>query len=212
MIRVKICGVTRKEDLRAAVLAGASYVGLNFFAKSPRFVDIEQARELALDAPVGVVKVGLFVNPDDEFLDEVLASVPLDMIQLHGQESPERLREIKLRFGLPMMKALGISSAEDLAQLQAYDAADQFLLDAKPPKGAILPGGNGVTFDWSLLKGLDLDRPWMLAGGLTPENVCEAVKQTATLQVDVSSGVESAPAIKDKSLMEDFIREARGAS
>ncbi len=212
MIRVKICGVTRKQDVREAVIAGASYIGLNFFPKSPRFVDAARARELALEAPVGVIKVGLFVNPDDEFLDEILSIVPLDMIQLHGGESPDRVREVKLRYGLPVMKVIGVSEKSDLAKFEAYDAADQFLLDAKPPKDAVLPGGNGIAFDWRLLEGFELDRPWMLAGGLTPENVAEAVEKTRALQVDVASGVESAPGIKDKALMESFIREARGAS
>lgn len=210
MIRVKICGVTRKVDLREAVIAGASYIGFNFFEKSPRFLDVEAARALALDAPVGVVKVGLFVDPDDALLDSVLAVVPLDMIQLHGAESPERVREVKLRFGLPVMKVIGISNAGDLARIEEYEAADQFLLDAKAPAGAVLPGGNGVPFDWALLDGLQIDKPWMLAGGLTPENVREAIEKTHVLQVDVSSGVESAPGIKDKALMESFIREARG--
>ncbi len=210
MIRVKICGVTRKSDLNEAVGAGANYIGLNFFPKSPRFVDANRARELALETPAGVVKVGLFVDADDAFMDEILAQAPLDMIQLHGEESPERLRAVKLRYGLPVMKALGIKTKDDLAKIEAYDAADQFLLDAKAPEGAVLPGGNGVPFDWRLLEDLQIETPWMLAGGLRPENVREAVLKTHALQVDVSSGVESEPGVKDKALMESFVREARG--
>ncbi len=212
MIRVKICGVTRKQDVRAAVNAGASYIGLNFFPKSPRFVTAMQARELALEAPAGVVKAGLFVDPNNEFLDEILALVPLDMIQLHGQESPDRVRAVKARYGLPIMKVIGVSEKSDLAKLAEFAAADQFLLDAKPPKDSGLPGGNGVAFDWRILQDFNPEHPWMLAGGLTPQNVAEAIEKTRALQVDVASGVESAPGIKDKDLMESFIREARGVS
>ncbi len=210
MMRVKICGVTRVTDLREAVIAGASYIGLNFFEKSPRFVDAMVARELALEAPVGVVKVGLFVNADDAFLDGIVEAVPLDMLQLHGGESAARVAEVKARYGLPVMKVIGVSGAEDLAQLEEFEAADQFLLDAKPPKDAILPGGNGVSFDWKILKQHKFDKPWMLAGGLRPDNVAEAVKISGATQVDVASGVESAPGIKDKKMMEDFIQAARG--
>ncbi len=208
-MRVKICGVTRAQDVHAAVISGASYIGLNFFAKSPRFVDAATARHLALAAPVGVLKVGLFVNADDAFLGEIVNAVPLDMIQLHGGESAARVADVKARYGLPVMKVIGVSGEEDLAQLEEFDAADQFLLDAKPPKDAVLPGGNGVSFDWSLLADLNLQKPWMLAGGLRSDNVAEAVKISGALQVDVASGVESAPGIKDKKMMEDFIQAAR---
>lgn len=208
-MRIKICGLTRKQDIREAVIAGASYIGLVFFEKSPRHVSPELARELALEAPVGIVKVGLFVNPDDALLESILKIVPLDMIQLHGSESPERVQEIKARFRLPIMKAFGISDASDLEKLADYDVVDQFLLDAKPPKDAVLPGGNGVAFDWDLLKNMKIDKPWLLAGGLSPQNIAEAVEKTGALQVDVSSGVESAPGIKDKDLMESFIQEAK---
>lgn len=205
-IRVKICGLTRPEHVRAAVEAGARYIGLVFFPKSPRNVDISTAAELALEVPPGVAKVALVVNPDDALLDEITAAVPIDMIQLHGSESPERVAEIRARTGLPVMKAVGIAGEDDLALLDAYmPVADQILVDAKPPKDADVPGGMGVPFDWRLIAGRHWGKPWMLAGGLTPENVGLAVKLTGARQVDVSSGVESAPGEKDADLIRAFI-------
>ncbi|MBT0958539.1 phosphoribosylanthranilate isomerase [Alphaproteobacteria bacterium KMM 3653] len=205
MVAIKFCGLSRAEDVEAAAAAGARYVGFVFFAKSPRCVSIEQARDLALEVPMGIAKVGLVVNPSDADLDAIIAAVPLDIIQLHGSESPERVAEVKARYGLPVMKAVGISSAEDLPQLDAYAAvADQILLDAKPPKGADLPGGNGLAFDWRLIAGRDWTVPWMLAGGLTPQNAAEAVRMTGAQQVDVSSGVEGARGVKDAGKIADF--------
>lgn len=205
-IRVKICGLTRPEHVRAAVEAGARYIGVVFFPKSPRNVDISTAAELALEVPPGVAKVALVVNPDDALLDEITAAVPIDMIQLHGSESPERVAEIRARTGLPVMKAVGIAGEDDLALLDAYmPVADQILVDAKPPKDADVPGGMGVPFDWRLIAGRHWGKPWMLAGGLTPENVGLAVKLTGARQVDVSSGVESAPGEKDADLIRAFI-------
>jgi len=183
-----------------------------FFAKSPRNVTPEAARELALEAPVGLAKVGLMVNPTDEMLDEIMRLVPLDMVQLHGAETPERVAEVRARWGLPVMKAVGVGEAEDLEKLEVYQrVADQILVDAKPPKGAHLPGGNGLAFDWRLIAGRRWSRPWMLAGGLTPENVGLAVAMTGTAQVDVSSGVESAPGIKDAEKVRSFVEAAKGA-
>jgi phosphoribosylanthranilate isomerase len=183
-----------------------------FFGKSPRNVTPEVARDLALEAPVGLAKVGLMVNPTDEFLDEVMRLVPLDMVQLHGAETPERVAEVRARWGLPVMKAVGVGAAEDLEKLAVYQkVADQILVDAKPPKGADLPGGNGLAFDWKLIAGRRWSRPWMLAGGLTPENVGLAVAMTGTAQVDVSSGVESAPGIKDAGKVRAFVEAAKGA-
>ena len=197
-IRVKICGLTRPGDVDAAVAAGAGYVGFVFFQKSPRNVDVATARALALRVPPGVAKVALVVDAEDQRLREIVEAVPLDMLQLHGAESPERVREVKARFGLPVMKALGISEAEDLDRAARYaGAADQLLLDAKPPKGATRPGGNAVSFDWDLLRGRDLPLPWMLAGGLTPDNVARAVSRSGARQIDLSSGVESSPGKKD---------------
>lgn len=169
----------------------------------------DAARDLSAQVPPGVAKVALTVDMDDAALDALVASVPLDMIQLHGRETPERARAIRARHGLPVMKAVGVRDAADMAGLSAWrGAVDQLLLDAKPPEGATLPGGNGAAFDWSLLEGLTLDSPWMLAGGLTPQNVAEAIAATGARQVDVSSGVESAPGVKDAALIAEFVRAA----
>lgn len=196
--------------MRAAVEAGARYVGLVFFPKSPRHVSLPDAARLAASVPAGVAKVGLVVDPSDEMLEALLASVPLDMLQLHGSETPERVVEVKARHGLPVMKAVGIADAEDLARMEPYArVADQILVDAKPPKGADLPGGNGLSFDWRLIAGRRWPVPWMLAGGLTPDNVAEAIRLTGARQVDVSSGVESAPGIKDPQRIADFIAATR---
>jgi len=210
-IRVKICGMKTRADMEAAASAGAAYVGLNFFAKSARSVSIAQAAALASEAPVGLAKVGLVVNPTDADLDAITGSVPLDMIQLHGQESVERVAEIKSRYGLPVMKVIGMAEAADLAPIDLYaQVADQIMIDAKAPKGAKLPGGNGVAFDWQLLAGKKYwQAPWMLAGGLTPENVAEAIRKTGARQVDVASGVETAPAQKDANLMRAFVEAAQ---
>ncbi|MCE0505170.1 phosphoribosylanthranilate isomerase [Roseivivax sp. GX 12232] len=211
-VRVKICGLTREADVAAAAEAGAAYLGFVFFPKSPRNVEVAQARALALSAPVGRAKVGLFVSPEDALLDAVLAEVPLDMIQLHGRESPERVAEIRARMGLPVMKALGVSSEADLAEVAAYGrVADQLLIDAKAPEGAPLPGGNGLAFDWRLVQGRRWPVPWMLAGGLTPENAGRAVSMTGAVQLDVSSGVESEPGLKDAGKIRAFIESAQGA-
>jgi phosphoribosylanthranilate isomerase len=211
-IRVKICGLQEPAHVVAAAEAGAAYVGFVFFEKSPRHVGLEQARDLALAAPVGLAKVALVVDAGDDFLDRLVAHVPLDMLQLHGRESPERVAEIRARYGLPVMKAVGIAEEADLAALQTYGAvADQLLVDAKPPKGATLPGGNGLAFDWRLVNRKYWPCPWMLAGGLTPENVAEAIRMTGARQVDVSSGVESAPGVKDAGLIRDFVAAATGA-
>lgn len=211
-IRVKICGLTRPQDMAAVAEAGAAYAGLVFFAKSPRNVSIPQARALALAAPMGVMKVGLVVNADDATLESILAEVPLDMLQLHGSESPERVVEVKARFGLPVMKAVGVADPGDLQQVLEYSlVADQILVDAKPPKSADLPGGNGISFDWRLVAQRRWIRPWMLAGGLTPDNVAEAIRLTNARQVDVSSGVESAPGVKDPGLIAAFTKAAKGA-
>ncbi|WP_170364907.1 phosphoribosylanthranilate isomerase [Ruegeria arenilitoris] len=210
-ISVKICGLTAPEHVRAAVEAGARYIGFNFFPKSPRYAPIAQAAALASDVPVGVAKVALAVNFTDAQLDEIVAGVPLDMLQLHGAESPERVAEVKSRYGLPVIKAIGVAEAEDLAAIDLYsDVADQLLVDAKPPKNSELPGGNGLPFDWRLLAGRKYWRtPWMLSGGLNPDNVAEAIRMTGARQVDVASGVESAPGVKDPCLIRSFIEAAR---
>jgi len=209
-IRVKICGLTQAEDIRAAAKAGAGYIGFNFFEKSPRYVTVAQAGLLAIEVPVGVAKVSLTVNADDAMLDEIVEGVALDMLQLHGSESVDRVAEIRVRYGLPVMKVVGVADEGDLPALLEYArVADQLLVDAKAPKGAVLPGGNGVAFDWRLIVGRRWPVPWMLAGGLTPANVAEAVRLTGAPQVDVSSGVESAPGVKDATLIKDFILAAQ---
>lgn len=211
-VRCKICGLRTLADVQAAAGAGAGYIGLVFFEKSPRNLSFAQARDLALVAPIGLAKVGLVVDAGDDFLTAMLAGVPLDMVQLHGGESPARVAEIRARFGLPVMKAVGVSGPDDLAQIAAYEVvADQILLDAKAPRGAALPGGNGLAFDWRLIAGRVWQKPWMLAGGLSPENVAEAVRESGAMQVDVSSGVESAPGRKDAARIAAFVQAAQGA-
>ena len=207
--RVKICGLRDAASVAVAVEAGARYLGFVFFAKSPRNVSFEQAQALAVEVPMGVAKVALVVNATDADLAAICDAVPLDMLQLHGAETPERVAEIRARFGLPVMKAIGVAEAADLAQIAAYEAvADQILLDAKAPKGGDLPGGNGHAFDWTLLRGHKFTKPWMLAGGLSPQNVAEAVRLTGALQVDVSSGVETSAGVKDAALIRAFLRAA----
>lgn len=210
-IRVKICGLTDPADIPAAILAGAAYVGFVFFSKSPRHLDLESAAAMARSVPEGIAKVALTVDADDTALEALRAQVPLDMLQLHGRESPARVTEVKQRTGLPVMKALGVASETDLTQIDFYaKVADQLLIDARPPRGADRPGGNALAFDWSLIAGRRWPVPWMLAGGLTPENVAEAIARTGARQVDVSSGVERAPGEKDPELMRAFIDAARG--
>jgi phosphoribosylanthranilate isomerase len=208
-MRVKICGLKTAETLAAATEAGAAYVGFVFFAPSPRNIEIAEAAPLATMAKPGVCKVALTVDATDAFLDTLLESVPIDMLQLHGRETPERVAEVRARFGLPVMKAIGVADEGDLAAIADYAAvADQLLIDAKPPKGARLPGGNALAFDWRLIQGRRWALPWMLAGGLTPENVAEAARLTGAEQVDVSSGVESAPGVKDPARIRAFIAAA----
>lgn len=210
-VRCKICGLRTPADVEAAAAAGAGYVGLVFFPRSPRHLELPAARDLALAAPVGLAKVGLVVDADDATLQAITDAVPLDMLQLHGRESPARVAAVKARFGLPVMKALGVAEAADLAAIAEYEAvADQILIDAKAPKGAALPGGNGLAFDWRLIAGRQWQRPWMLAGGLTPGNVAEAVRLTGAAQVDVSSGVESAPGVKEAARIAAFVAAAQG--
>ncbi len=209
--RVKVCGLRTADDVIAAANAGAAYVGFVFFPKSPRNVTIAEARALAAAVPIGIAKVALVVNADNDFLDELTATVPLDMLQLHGSESTERVGEVKSRYGLPVMKAVGVADESDLDALTAYGkVADQLLVDAKPPKDAELPGGNGLSFDWRLIAGRKWPVPWMLAGGLDDGNVAEAIARTSALQVDVSSGVEATPGQKDAARIAAFCAAAGG--
>lgn len=212
-VRVKICGLRSAQDVVAAAAAGAAYVGLVFHPPSPRHVTLEQARTAALAAPAGLARVALTVDADDDLLAALLDRVPIDMLQLHGHEPPDRVAAVRRRFGLPVMKAVGIAGPGDLAELEAQTrVADQILLDAKPAPGADRPGGNGLAFDWRLVAGRRWPCPWMLAGGLTADNVAEAVRLTGARQVDVSSGVESAPGVKDADRIAAFVAAAQGVT
>ena len=212
-IRVKICGLRTLADVAAVAAAGAAYAGFNFYPKSPRYVSLEQARPLALAAPVGLAKVALVVDATDELLDQITEAMPLDLLQLHGHETPARVSELRARYGLPVMKVIGVAEESDLATIMDYAlVSDQLMIDAKPAKTAVLPGGNGVPFDWRLLAGRRWLRPWMLAGGLTAANVAEAVRLTGARQVDVASGVESAPGTKDHAKMAAFMTAVIGVS
>jgi len=211
---VKICGIRARADLAAVARCGAAYAGLVFFPRSPRNLSIEDARWVVAEADTdGLTLVALTVDAEDADLERILGSLPVGMLQLHGRESPERVAEVRSRFQLPVMKAVGVADESDLAALDDYEAvADQILVDARPPAGAELPGGNGLAFDWRLIRGRSWSRPWMLAGGLTPDNVGEAVRLTGATQLDVSSGVETAPGLKDAGLIEAFVGEARAAA
>jgi phosphoribosylanthranilate isomerase len=211
-MEVKICGINDAEAMDAVVRAGAQMVGLNFYPPSPRSVVASQAAALARRLPGAVTPVGLFVDATDEALEAVLAEVPLRLLQLHGQETPERCAAIRARFGVPVMKVLGIASEADFALLDAYaPVVDRFLLDAKPPAGASLPGGNATAFDWTLLAGRALPRPWLLAGGLTALNVAEAIRASGAPGVDVASGVERVRGVKDPVLIRAFVTAALSA-
>lgn len=208
--RVKFCGLRTTQDIDTAASAQSAYIGLVFFEKSPRNVTIDQARALALHAPIGLAKVALVVDADNDALDTMLNAVPIDMLQLHGSETPERVAEVKARYGLPVMKAVGVATQDDLPKLESYlKVADQILVDAKAPKDAQLPGGNGLSFDWRLIAGRRWPIPWMLAGGLTTDNVQDAIEMTRAPQVDVSSGIESEVGVKDHALMMAFADAAK---
>lgn len=205
-IRVKICGITNKQDMDAIIKYDAHYAGLMFFEKSPRFVETELARQLSLHAGNKIKKVAVAVNPDTRFLDEIVENVPLDFIQLHGEETPERVKEIKLKYQIPVIKAIGISEAKDLKLVSIFsEVSDQLLIDAKPPKSSILPGGNGLSFDWNLIKNIEFDCPWLLAGGLNSKNAANAIDLTGATQLDLSSGVERSPGIKDENKIASFM-------
>ncbi|MBC9178194.1 phosphoribosylanthranilate isomerase [Pseudoroseomonas ludipueritiae] len=213
MTEVKICGINDAEALDSAARAGAQMVGFVFYPPSPRSVVPAQAAGLAARLPSIVAPVGLFVDASDEAIATVLEEVPLRLLQLHGQESPERCAAIRDRFGLPVMKALGIAGEADFALLDAYaPVVDRFLLDAKPPAGASLPGGNAAAFDWTLLAGRAIPRPWLLAGGLTAANVADAIRTSGAPGVDVSSGVERVRGLKDPVLVRAFVAAALAAA
>ncbi|MHC8491108.1 phosphoribosylanthranilate isomerase [Thalassospira sp. SM2505] len=209
---VKICGINSEDALIAAMSAGADALGYVFFPPSPRHISLNGAKTLTKRVPNSILKVGLFVEAGDEALETAIAAGNLDVIQLHGKESPERVAEVRERFGLKVMKAISVSTADDIEAAKAhYDGIADFLLfDAKPPKDSILPGGNAVSFDWTLLTGQNFKSDWMLAGGLDPDNVAEAVRISGAPWVDVSSGVEKAKGVKDARKIADFVRAAKG--
>jgi phosphoribosylanthranilate isomerase len=207
---IKICGLSTPETLDTALEAGADMVGFMFFPPSPRHLPLAVASELGRRVAGRARKVAVTVDADDATLDSIVDALKPDILQLHGKESPVRLGDIKRQFGLEVMKVLAVETAADLAGLSAYAAvADRILFDARPPKGATRPGGLGTVFDWHLLQGLDLELPFMVSGGLTVDNVAEAVRVTRAGGIDVSSGVERAPGVKDVQMIKDFIRAAR---
>jgi phosphoribosylanthranilate isomerase len=208
---IKICGLTTPDTLEAAITAAASHVGFNFYAPSPRFASPAVAAQLGEWAQGRVTKVGVYVDADDALLAETVTAARLDAIQLHGAETPERAAQVRHQFGLPVWKVLSVSSADDVAKAARYsEVADFLLFDAKTPKGT-LPGGMGLKFDWSLLAAYRGPLPWGLAGGLTPDNVAEAVRLTRAPLVDTSSGVESAPGVKDVQRIAAFCRAVQNA-
>lgn len=211
-VSAKICGLKTAATVAAAVENGADLIGFNFFRKSPRYVEPEAAAALGRAMPSRVLKTGLFVDDDDARIAAILAACPLDLLQLHGAETPERVAAIKAKFGIPVMKVIKVRGADDIARAADFEAvADLLLFDAQPPadmKNA-LPGGNAVSFDWTLLQGFRSKLPWMLSGGLTPENLAEAVRQTGAPAVDVSSGVEDRPGEKNINKIKDFLDAAR---
>jgi phosphoribosylanthranilate isomerase len=214
---VKICGITDHDALAAALDAGADYVGLVFFPKSPRHLELASARALRERVPRGGATqvVALVVDPTDEALGEILRTVDPDLIQLHGHESVARVAEVRARFAKPLLKAVPVANAADVAAGLAYlepgRLADIVLFDAKPDPAMTLPGGNGLTFDWHILEAIRGRVPFALAGGLTADNVAEAIARTQAAIVDVSSGVERAPGMKDPGLIRRFLRNAKGA-
>jgi phosphoribosylanthranilate isomerase len=209
-VKVKICGVRTREIVDTAVDAGADYVGLVFFPKSPRHIAPEAARPLAELAFGRIDTVAVLVDPDDALVDEILATVRPSMLQLHGGETPDRVAAIKSRSGLRVIKAIGVASADDVGKASAYRGiADMILFDAKAPAGSELPGGHGLAFDWNALGGPSVERPFALSGGLDPDNVWEASVTTGASLVDVSSGVERDPGVKDPDLVRRFIQAAK---
>jgi phosphoribosylanthranilate isomerase len=211
-VLAKICGLKTPETLAAAVAGGASLVGFNFYGRSPRCVDATTVKHLAATVPASVRTVGLLVDDSDARIADILGNCALDLLQLHGHETPERVAEIRARFGKPVIKVIPVSEAADLDRAAAYeDVADYLMFDAKPPKSMAnaLPGGNALSFDWTLLSGRRFQRPWLLAGGLTPDNLVEAVRISGAPMVDVSSGVEDRPGEKNVSKIKAFLDASR---
>jgi phosphoribosylanthranilate isomerase len=209
-VDVKVCGLTDARSLATAVEGGARWLGFNFYPPSPRALSPREAASLAAKAPAACSKVAVLVDPDDALLDEILKHVPLDCLQLHGAETPARVAAIKARTGRPVIKALKIAEASDLAPIADHAAvADLLLFDAKPPPDpGLLPGGNGLSFDWRLLHGIEVERPWLLSGGLSADNLAAAVRFCDARAVDVSSGVEQRPGEKDPAKIARFLEIA----
>lgn len=209
---IKICGLKTDAALAAALDGGASHVGFIFFARSPRFVEPHEAGRLRRAAEGRAAAVAVTVDAEDGFLDEIVEAMQPDMLQLHGKETPERVAAVKARYGLPVMKALAVREAADLEGIAPYrGVAERFLFDAKPPAGSELPGGNGIPFDWPLLASLDPEIDYMLSGGLNASNIAGALGAARPRGIDISSGVESAPGVKEPALIAAFFRAARTA-
>ncbi len=212
-VDVKICGLSDPKTVTAAAEAGAAFFGFVFFRRSPRFVSPGLAGTLVRLVPRTARSVGLFVDPRDKEIGAALDAASLNMLQLHGKETPERVAEIRRRFGLPVIKALGVSTYRDITAAGAFDkSADWLLFDAKPPPEATRPGGNAKAFDWALLKSYTGSQPWLLAGGLTRANVAAAIGASGARAVDVSSGVETRPGVKSAAKIRAFINAAGTAA
>ena len=209
-LEIKICGISTEAAIDALVAGGAAYMGLIFFERSPRHVSLEQASGLSSHAGSRVGKVAVTVDASDDYIGEIVTAVKPDMLQLHGSETPERAKQLDSRFGLPIMKSIAVGERSDLDKIAPYEGiVDRFLFDAKPPSGSNLPGGNGVAFEWEIMDGLPDNVPYMLSGGLDATNIQRAIRLSGATAVDVSSGVESAPGIKDPRLIEAFLKICR---
>ena len=211
-IRVKICGIKTRQAVSAAIDGGADYVGSVFYPASPRYVSPAEAGTLGQDVPVAVKKVAITVDAHDDLLEEIVSHAAIDLFQLHGSESPDRIAHIKERFKLPVMKAVSISTPDDILMAHQFETcADLILFDAKPPRDMpdALPGGNGLAFDWAFIAADRWKVPWLLSGGLTADNVNEAIDTSGTMAVDVSSGVEREPGDKDPDLIRLFLKAAK---
>lgn len=209
-VSVKICGLNTVESVGAAISGGADMVGFVFFPASPRAIAPGQLVGLVADVPAQVTRVGLFVNASEDAIESVVSTGGIDMLQLHGGETPDDVIRLKKRFGLPVMKAIAVSDTHDLDAARIYEpVVDRLLFDARPPKGASRPGGNALAFDWRLMKGVSWSVPWLLAGGLSAQNLAEAVQISGASAVDVSSGVEDAPGLKSVVKIDEFLALAK---
>lgn len=212
-IKVKICGLTSVKDVKACVLSEVNYVGFVFYGQSRRNLKLTEANNIASYVPLSIIKVALTVDPQDFELDNLFSKFPVDTLQLHGNESPNRVKEIREKYQVPIIKSLSLTTRTDLAKITEYSGvADQLLIDAAKPDKQSPPGGNGVAFDWSLISGYNWRIPWLLAGGLNRTNVRGAINISGAIQVDVSSGVESEPGIKDQKMITEFTHVARSKS